>query len=236
MGAQALASTPQDPKVFEQVSCRKQLDTLLDHWGATRDWMITIGRADGMRIYRTPTDRTGSWAAVTLFPDRHVEASRVSWSTQLRVRFESPDCQARVESTLVKHDAKLSADAFTDEALEAAIAHTRRGVIYAWSPHMPLSVLGLGYIHEAAKKLHADVITVLDPMAQARAVRDLVSQGKVKREATRRIASLDLLMRGMNVHYPSILVVRDGKIASHMLPGLESEKLYEDFMRKQLAR
>jgi hypothetical protein len=56
------------------------------------------------------------------------------------------------------------------------------------------------------------------------------------KEDIRKMRAVELVFRNMILHFPSILVFRDGKIVSPLLPGIESEKAYRDFVRVHLKR
>lgn len=103
---------------------------------------------------------------------------------------------------------------FTDADLAALKKENREFVVYIWSPYMPLSSKGREEIAGLAKELKIPrVVTVLDP------------SGRICHEKTGPLAdptfdSKELIdARAMN-HFPTMVYVRDGKLAA-IVPGYD---------------
>jgi len=120
---------------------------------------------------------------------------------------------------------------FTDADLRAALddAGAAGLVVYAWSPHMPLSVDGWTEITSASAARGYDAIPVLIAHADPDFARREAVRGGIPAEGLREVASVELIMRDLQVHAPSILVFGTGTV-SPVLPGYRNAEGYGRFL------
>lgn len=96
-----------------------------------------------------------------------------------------------------------------DSALDAWVGGGRDGIIFAWSPYMPMSVLGREEIQGIADELGVELLTVVDPMVHGEVFGDPF------------IDSDELFNLGIMDHFPAVLAVRGGKIKRGVIQGYE---------------
>ncbi len=117
---------------------------------------------------------------------------------------------------------------FTDADLRREMRHNRAGLIYVWSPLMPLSVHGLEEARAVARELGLGFTAVVDGQAAE------LAPGQDTLESQR------LLRMGVMNHYPAMVVYRRGKVLPHYVQGYEAPaglKTYlSDIVTGRIAR
>lgn len=124
---------------------------------------------------------------------------------------------------------------FTDADLEAAIgAHAPGVAVYAWSPHMPLSVDGLREVEAAARLAGFGFEPVLIVPGDTSFARAEVERVGAPPTALRRIASIELLARELQVHAPALLLFSRDRV-SPVMPGYRNAEGYSRFLEAFVA-
>lgn len=209
--------------------CQNQLNELLKKWGSLQQWIQRVPGEHGEAVFESPTERLGFWIQV-VFPQDQVgnrkspHAIQRSNGGDITVSWNETDCAPLLgvklhEPQQEQVSASPHVEYFTDSTLELELKRNPTGIIYGWSPMMPLSVIGYNEAKSIAKKLKLAFIPVLDPMADLESAKTASTDYKIKEEI-KKVGSVELLERGMNLHYPSILVFSQGKMAGSLLPGL----------------
>ena len=126
--------------------------------------------------------------------------------------------------------AKDDANLFTDDDMEGLRKNNGAALLYAWSPHMPISYSGFAMAQKVAEQNGLTFVPILDPVADTGAAARGVKQHALPPQSLRRIQSVELTYRGMLLHYPCVMVVRNG-VVSGIYPGLApSERALENFV------
>jgi len=112
---------------------------------------------------------------------------------------------------------------FSDENLHQLMQKEKIGLIYAISPYMHLSIKGINTIKKIAKKLKLPILILVDPEAR-KAKSEIQKLGFL-------IASKQLFMRGISIHYPSLIIYKNGQIISDAFPGLHDEQIYLNYIQ-----
>lgn len=223
-------------------SCRNEVLALLDQnaeWRpASQRWHREIHLMP-TDLYKTSTRRVGHWIKIAFAP-----------SNVTTVRFESPQeirifafrgetaCQ-KEESRAPRNIRKLASperDILSDKVLAALLRKHRRGILYAWSPHMPVSFYGLPRIASAANTLGMKVFFVMDPHADEAEARLEATKHGLPASALTRMESFELFERGLPNHFPSILVFDRGRIVGNPIPGVKETSAYITMIREELGR
>ena len=116
------------------------------------------------------------------------------------------------------------ASIFKDSDLQVRLTDKRPGVIYLWSPFMPLSVMGRDEIYEVAAALDLDLVTLVDPLALKGSTPDQIFGSSVLSEL------------GMLDHYPALVLYADGRILEQTLVhGYEQKASLTILLKKYLT-
>ena len=121
---------------WSRARCASRIDATLAEWGAGPEYLGSPPSRTGAATIRLPTSELGHWAVVIVRQyDDEPTVDLVSNKGLVRRQF-GDDCSVQER----RSDGVGLVDAFGDEELRTALEEARRGVVvYAWSPHMPLS-------------------------------------------------------------------------------------------------
>ncbi len=112
---------------------------------------------------------------------------------------------------------------FTDKDLHQALSKNESGIIYLWSPFMPLSVIGREEIIEVAQNLNLQLILVVDPLATQTETPDPL------------MMSRDLMKFGVLDHYPAIALYSEGKLVKDVIiHGYEQKQTLSELINSYL--
>lgn len=224
------ACVPDRPAPLEGASplagvvCDDAAHRTIDAWGAGGDYLPGPPGPGASATYRFPTGRIGSWVVATRLNDGGVALTRVEPDGSTRRTFGA-DC-GHVDHT----EARSGTGGFTDAMLAEATASAGAGlVVYAWSPHMPLSVDGWTEISRAAATLGLDALPVLIAHADRPFAAREARRVGIPDAGLLEINSVELVMRDLQVHAPAILVFGGDRV-SPVLPGYRNADGYGRFL------
>ena len=239
-GAVVLAGTACSPvldgtpirQALEDSPCAEAVLGRLRKLAVTGD-VLLAPPLQGQRQLRLPTHTVGTWVTLSLDPNGLAQWELRSRGTpEHRILGVDEDCQI---TALPPRPARVDwpTPGFTDHDLRAltdSLAAEGRGlVVYAWSPHMPLSVDGWAAIENASQAAGVPVIPVLINGSDGDFARREAERVGMPAAGLAEVASLELIMRDIQVHAPSILIF-DGSRISRVLPGYRDTAGYLDFL------
>ncbi len=109
-----------------------------------------------------------------------------------------------------------------------------KGVIYVWSPHMPLSVDAFRHVASATEALGVALTVVVDPAGDPAYARAMARSAEMPVQAVRPFSSVELLFRNATVHAPSVLVYADRRILGLAIPGYRDATGYRTIIQQRL--
>jgi hypothetical protein len=213
--------------------CAAKVIQKLDTWETQRSFKRAASAFDGAMAFRTPTRKVGQWIEVDLFPDHSVIAYRVTPLSVTRTTFEGRNCQPQDKDVSKLVNQNRMRKAFSDADVKDLVDGRKNAIIYAWSPHMPYSVRAFENAKAAADQLGFEFVPVLDSRAQGRMANDAMQSHSFGPKAMKRIESIELLFRGITNQFPSVLVVKAGRISRRPYPGFKTQKQYESFIQQE---
>jgi len=228
-----IAASVSDPQLRNH-SCYKQISTLLDTWEVSRFWRLED--TGPVEIHRTATGQQGIWLESHKHPGGKIEIIQLSGTKLTRVTWNPGSCDPTETKETLSYDRVKLNDAFSDEYLDRILKENRAGIIYAWSPHMPLSVDGRYRVQRAATQLNLRVFVALDPHADSAMAKAIVTRRGWDTSTLRRLESIELFNRGMGNHYPVMVVFKNGNIVGPVFPGVKEESVYLKFISERLAK
>jgi hypothetical protein len=104
------------------------------------------------------------------------------------------------------------------------------GIIYFWSPHMPLSVRGIASMKTAAKKLAVPVLFLVDPLADSKAILAAAKQGQLSTSEIMLAKSRILYNKGLTLHYPTSIFYFNNKLSNRKYPGFKPDTVYQNWI------
>ena len=221
------------PRELESISCRKEVLEQLSQWERATGFKKRI--SVGSHIFRSATDTIGVWLEIRSSSRHAVTLLRMAPDRLTRITWAPKSCAPSLVTSTYKFDNDRLKNDFDDSFLKTIVEQNWAGILYAWSPHMPYSVVGLSEVKAAARLLKLNIYVVLDPHAVARLAQKTTFEHGWPSDHLKRMESQELFNRGMGNHYPSLLLFKRGKIIGPLLPGLKKEKTYVKFIKEQLA-
>ena len=194
-------------------------------WGGSGAWRLISPYPVPREA--SPTGSIGVWLERWRMPNGTTELRRVSAAVTDVTILDASGCASQQVTHRRTFDPSAMAKAFTDGSLREIVARNRAGIIYVWSPGMPLSITGLNEAKAAAKSLDVAFTAVV---ADARPL-ELEHSG-VDTAYQHSLNSIDLVYRDATIHYPSILFYRDGSLLGSAIPGYKRRDTYAALARE----
>jgi hypothetical protein len=170
-------------------------------------------------MIKTPTKQIGTWILLEKDEDgENISALRLSSKSRLQVRWTQPGCVQKISEISVNEKDAVDAKehlVFDDSSLEKLIEEKNDGIIYILSTHMHLSVDGLAEIKKVAEQKKIKLTILMD------------AESKMGFPI---IKAQDLVMRGLTMHYPSVILYSKAGQFSGILPGRKSQREYLQFI------
>lgn len=181
-----------------------------------------------MRHY--PTAALGAWI-VEVVGDQSATSTLVTSDRVTRVEWTA-SCAS---STDVRPRPRVVEPRFTDADLSARLASGARGVVYVWSPHMPLSVDAFAALLQAAQARKLEVDVVLDPAADRALAARVAAERGLPASATRAADSVELQFRDALLHAPTVQAYAGGVLVGSPYPGGHTDAEYGAYLDRVLA-
>lgn len=175
-----------------------------------------------------PTAVLGVWVVEIAGPDE-VSMTRVAPDEITRIAWTS-SC---VASSRRQPRPRPTTSAFLDSDL-AALLRDGRGVVYVWSPHMPLSVDAIGPLSSAAAAEGLAVTLLLDPAADIAFATRIATERALPAAALRSVDSVELQFRDVLVHAPTVQVYAGSRLVGSPYPGGHTADEYAIYFRRVL--
>lgn len=214
--------------------CAEKVAKQLNRWSTSQNWKLE-GTESSTKTYLSPTPEIGSWMELQL-PQKG--QGRVTLRTPNKIVdffWDRQTCKSAVSTTPLRYNASKMKTRFTDEDLQKLVDRSEAGLIYAWSPHMPLSMSGMRQARKAAEKLGIPMTVVLDPHANDKIASRSAVKSKMDASALKKIESIELINRKMCMHFPAVLLYSNGKIVGPVYAGYKPEERYVQFIKKNLT-
>jgi hypothetical protein len=233
-GAHAAPSIPTD---LGPLPCKAEILKTLAEAKVTGEWVRFAEPSAGARTYRSPTSSFGTWVEIQR-TDRSVASLTQFSPTGIQQHVwdaSAPKCKATLQTKKFKpFSAAERQEVFTDEDLAQALATKKKGLIYVWSPSFEFSVQTYPNFKKAAAALGLETIIVMDPQASAPM---LAKMEKTYRDVPggKKNESIELINRGVGVHYPTVLPFVNGKLSNRYLRGAFSTEQYTASIPKAMA-
>lgn len=228
------------------VPCSAEVGRVLRAWSAGPRYLAGPPGLGGAARHRIPAGGIGRWVVLSLAPSGMPVLERWSDGRYERIALDRRCAPAGSGVGSRGHAigapsggsgrAPSAPGTFTDDDLRRALAARGAGgqgrsalVVYAWSPHMPLSVDGYAEIRTAAGSLGMRVEPVLLPGSDRAFARREAERVGMPVAALREAASVELAMRDALVHAPTIVAFGRSR-ASPVLPGYRDVDGYREYL------
>lgn len=199
-------------------------------WGAVAPPRMQPPAADGATVLHWPTSTLGTWVVEVLGP-REASLRRVADGQVTDITW-STDC---VPSTVDTPRLGSVAGRFTDADLRRLVAAQPRGLLYVWSPHMPLSVDGVGVARMVAARQNLPLTILLDPGANEALARTVAATHGWPPGTTIVADATELRFRDVLIHAPTLQAYAGGRLVGSAFPGYHTNDEYSAYLDRMFA-
>ena len=224
--AQPQGGAAQQPRTVADAGCHDAVERRLAEWGAGAERFRDPDGPLGARQWRLPTREIGTWVLVHEAVGEPLSVARVNARTTTRVSFDA-QCRELSTTASVQPGAAPDTAAFTDDDVRAMLDAAPHGVVYLWSPHMPLSVDGYRTVSDVARRMGLSFTALRDPMSDAGYAAAVAKEAGLPASALRTFASIELSFRQLNLHAPAVLVFSGGHFDGLAVPGYREAAGFE---------
>ncbi|MGZ3725461.1 MAG: hypothetical protein ACXWQQ_06660 [Pseudobdellovibrio sp.] len=145
-------------------------------------------------------------------------------------------CTAKTVATKMIRSAPVKLTGkFNDQELFKLLGKNKNGLIYVWSPYMPLSVDAIENIQAAADMNHLPLTILLDGKAglkDAKAWAD--KKSFIKPEYMTQVSSNEMFDRSMQVHYPILFYYNDQFLSNRTYIGHKEKNIYDLWIKTEI--
>lgn len=208
-------------------------DAVLKDWGSSDTWRVKLPTSNNIfSVEVTPTIKVGHWIKRTVFKDGSITLDKITQNFKESVRI-TQDCVISLKK--IQLPSTPAESSFIDRDYALLLKIKKSFIVYSWSPSMKLSVRGLAEVKELSRELNIPVVYVLDSFSTLeQATNALLNEGlEPDPQYFVRNNSLELTMRNIQVHFPSILVVTSDNL-SYAMPGYVSKEKSRDYITEAL--
>lgn len=188
-------------------------------------WQVIPPAHPEHKVFRSPTKKLSQWVEIKLETQK---VSVVSFTEELAQTwsFQKKNCKEEFSQKAMSVD--FAKEGFQDSELPPLMSASKDTLIYIWNPAAGLSVSQARVYFDEAKKRGISVVSLLSPEADP-----VWAQKEIKKWglplSLRRLSSFELIMRGGNLHYPSVFFVGRGRISQRLMGGLEKQNVARFF-------
>jgi hypothetical protein len=185
---------------------------------------------DGL-VETFPMKSPGQWLEKHLFPDGRIELHAVGIAGK-KIYSWTKTCKLQQRQSVNDEFSTITKGAGFSDGDLATLLKGNKGLIYVWSPRMPLSVRGVKDFAKAAASFGLPVTFLLDPFTSAR------DEEIAKREGfpVQRLRSFDLMYRGALLHFPGFFYYSQGRVHGAPVLGSRGEQGYKNILAKMVSK
>ncbi|MFZ4713814.1 MAG: hypothetical protein ACOYL6_08895 [Bacteriovoracaceae bacterium] len=219
------------PDEFKKtIVCPNEVERITTDWNAKNEWQkFLIGMND--RGIKVSTNELGRWITVVPSSKEVTTISNITSSVVTEVQIKA-NCSRKIN--LIKNPKIFAQNEITDQVVKEFVKNNTQGMIYIWSPHMPLSVTGLPGLKKAAADQKIPILFVMDNSASEALVKKYLKSGSITMEQTRKLASMELYQQDATLHYPSLLIFKKGQFVLPTHFGNRTEQEYSEIIKSKL--
>jgi hypothetical protein len=222
---------------FDSLPCRDEVGRLVSSWKSLEEWSPILGSDTQVLGWHTPGKDLGTRISVSKNGPEAVEIVLDTETDRFEAKVSKRACEPEVSIyKQASPERSKYLKYFGTPELKRLLERNSQGVIFAWSPHMPLSLKALDELRNACKKAGLPIEIVMDPMADASDAKRSAAKYKIPVTGLQRLESLDLIQRDLGQHYPSVLVFSKGRLNVRALKGHKTEEDYLIYIQETLER
>lgn len=227
-------------QAFTKLACRKNIEKTLPPLLNRKTWvpLLVSEPAQNLKhgvVFRN--SKTGfsyslyGTAESSTYAVLDIKKEEVTKTTWLANSCDKPSIVKTKKASTV---AKSPKDGFfTDTDLQKTLQAKNWGVIYIWTPYMPLSVDALAEIKKAVTNKNGTLTVLMDRNASTDQANKWLSQGLVQKQELLKADAQELFERGLGVHYPVAYIYENGFLSNSEFIGYKTTEMYSKWIQIQ---
>lgn len=183
-------------------------------------WVRQVDTEVGTFVYRSPTVKLGEWVELRIPKSDAPTLFSIKESGIQATEFKGETCEPVSRAVSKRSDPNRDLELFSDSTLKGLLGSKKSGIIYVWSPSMVYSTKFFGKLQKAAREAHLDFIPVVDKRTPRKVLAELQARHGHSFLKSKRLTSVELEMRNVEMHFPSSVVYSNGKLAPFNIIGV----------------
>ncbi|MBY0517888.1 MAG: hypothetical protein K2P81_13340 [Bacteriovoracaceae bacterium] len=220
----------QDPS--KSYKCWKKIQNQIDKDEIEGKWRAKLNPKNSF-MYMAPTSRVGRWWILDKEEGFEILVKETAFD-RVVLKYPLKNCQPEMAHVVFSNPLKSG---FTDASLAQTIEKNKSGLVYTWSPGMGFSLDGMKAIQKAAEKNKLSLSILTDPNADIKTAKEALSKAGLKDITIIPNTSMDLRFRNALIHFPNLMMYKDGKMVDVIVPGVMGAEQYAEvinsFMEKK---
>ena len=201
--------------MLDHVPCKSKTLQILSKWSHSYTWRQGL-KTEKVQFVKSPLEGVGHWIKLKV-EGSQIDLTKISPDLIQTVSLKSSICKLKISKSKIHQPSGGFTDSVLQKILEDSRKNKTSGLIYAWSPRMNLSVKGMHEARDITKKLNINFHLVHD--SNILRSEEILSQ--VKKYKSKKNNSIELIERGVGVHFPSIIFYKNGILDDHPRPGYD---------------
>lgn len=234
------AEAATQPKKFSRtlasITCEAEVLNTLGSLETPLEWVDTSPAGSDLHVLRSETNTRNVTLELGTSKSK-TRLKRIDLRTVVQYDYDAEQgCTPVLSVHALNESRNLKGVLFTDfnlqKILDASATSGKAHVIYVWSPRMNLSLKGVKEISSYAETKKIDLTVIADPMANPDEVRQIVMRNRWPSKYEYKLDSDILKQHNATIHFPALLIVKDGKIAAPVRPGYDTPDRLDKFLVK----
>lgn len=198
-----------------EFKCFSKMKNLIQHEKPKGEWRKKVN-PDMTLSYIRSTRVLSRWIRIERSREFEIFKRQTPYDEMI-VSFDR-NCQGKMSVRKISN--YQIADGFNDFALAELLSKNPKGLILSWSPHMNLSVEAIKNAQASAKSKKLPLTILLDPYADVKKAKALLQKKGLEMIEIKKISSFELINRNVLLHFPNLVMYKNGEITGPLVPGL----------------
>ncbi len=213
------------PNILKRLSkCSTAIESVVGQWPELRFEKGLPNKKGVKEYYKASSGRIGEWYFITASSD-HLSLMKKEYENLYVHEVDNASCEVskKVVSEPVKEDG------FTDKDLQSFADTQKNGAIYIWSPKMEVAIRGMKNFVDSMTGLKVSYKILLDIHADLKNAKEVAKKNDLPTDIFTQINSEDLIYRNVLNHFPTTVLVRDGKVVSDSMHGYLKKEQFDTY-------
>jgi len=221
--------------IIDNHHCAKSIQKVIyETWQADRRWQKMMTDSLEKIAFKSPTINSKKW--VNVVADKTIFRAILHDQEKSMIIDWDNKCKKTVSHRQNKPQRVVGMNTFSDKDISNLVSKNETGIIYIWAPEMPYSVKGIKEIKKAAAKMNSNLTVLLSPVSDYKFAKEIAKKENLGDMVLKRHRSNQLHLRGIDLHYPSIITYRDKKLNRYARHGYEPEKFFTAYLLEEFSK